>query len=219
MLPKNYAIRPGSRLLVTGASGYIASHVVNILLQLGYFVRGTVRTEKPWLDKFFADRYPKDRYESVIVPAMEEEDAFEKHMKDVASDTTLRPEPDTWNDGVLKAAWSEAVPLEKKPYIVYAAAKTAAERQAWSWVAENQPGFDFNVVVPNINFGRLLTPNVPAPSMRMTRNILHGDSKAINTFPLKWFVDVEDDARIHVAALLDPTVKLKRIFAFAAPQN
>ncbi|KFZ19037.1 hypothetical protein V501_00853, partial [Pseudogymnoascus sp. VKM F-4519 (FW-2642)] len=143
------------------ASGYIASHVVNILLQLGYFVRGTVRTDKPWLDKFFADRYPKDRYESVIVPAMEEEDAFEKHMKDVAgiihiaSDTTLRPEPstvipsvvagtvnilktaarhtsikrvvltssstavliptpnerrsvdqNTWNDSVLKAAWS-----------------------------------------------------------------------------------------------------------------
>jgi uncharacterized protein YbjT (DUF2867 family) len=84
MLQKAYAIPPGSRLLVTGASGYIASHVVNILLQLGYVVRGTVRTEKPWLDHYFSSRYPKDRYESVIVPAMEEEDAFEKHVEDVA---------------------------------------------------------------------------------------------------------------------------------------
>jgi nucleoside-diphosphate-sugar epimerase len=58
---------------------------------------------------------------------------------------------DTWNDDVLKAVWSEAVPLEKKPYIVYAAAKTEAERQAWNWVAKNKPDFGFNVVVPNIN--------------------------------------------------------------------
>lgn len=36
---------------------------------------------------------------------------------------------------------------------------------------------------------------------------------------IEWFVDVEDNARIHVAALLDPTVNLERIFAFAAPQN
>lgn len=84
MLQKAYAIPPGSRLLVTGASGYIASHVVNVLLQLGYSVRGTVRAEKPWLDKYFASRYPKDRYESVIVPAMEEENAFESHMKGIA---------------------------------------------------------------------------------------------------------------------------------------
>jgi hypothetical protein len=36
------------------------------------------------LDNYFASRYPKDRYESVIVPAMEQEDAFEKHVEDVA---------------------------------------------------------------------------------------------------------------------------------------
>jgi hypothetical protein len=36
---------------------------------------------------------------------------------------------------------------------------------------------------------------------------------------IEWFVDVEDDARIHVAALLDPTINLERIFAFASPQN
>lgn len=73
---------------------------------------------------------------------------------------SLIPVADTWNNDVLKAAWSEAVPPEKRPYIVYAAAKTEAERQAWNWVAENQPGFGFNVVVPNINVSEnILTTN------------------------------------------------------------
>lgn len=35
----------------------------------------------------------------------------------------------------------------------------------------------------------------------------------------EWFVDVEDCARLHVIALLDPAVKSERIFAFAAPEN
>lgn len=69
-----YAIPIGSVVLVTGANGYIASHVINILLQLGYKVRGTVRTEKPWLDQYFKERYGDDAYESVIVPALDDRD-------------------------------------------------------------------------------------------------------------------------------------------------
>ena len=34
------------RILVTGASGYIASHIVQQLQLLGYRVRGTVRSKK-----------------------------------------------------------------------------------------------------------------------------------------------------------------------------
>ena len=34
----------GEQVLVTGASGYIAKHVVQQLLQSGYRVRGTVRS-------------------------------------------------------------------------------------------------------------------------------------------------------------------------------
>jgi len=41
------AIKPGSLVLVTGASGFIAAHVCSVLLTNGYKVRGTVRsTEK-----------------------------------------------------------------------------------------------------------------------------------------------------------------------------
>lgn len=36
---------------------------------------------------------------------------------------------------------------------------------------------------------------------------------------IEWFVDVEDTARLHVAALLDGRVKSERLFAFATPYN
>ena len=37
------SLQPGSRVLVTGASGFVASHVVRALLRCGCHVRGTVR--------------------------------------------------------------------------------------------------------------------------------------------------------------------------------
>jgi nucleoside-diphosphate-sugar epimerase len=50
--------------LVTGANGFIASHIINILLQRGYLVRGTVREPRPWLDQLF-QKY-QYQYESVF---------------------------------------------------------------------------------------------------------------------------------------------------------
>jgi nucleoside-diphosphate-sugar epimerase len=38
------AIQPGSKVLVTGANGYVAVWVIQILLDRGYSVRGTVRS-------------------------------------------------------------------------------------------------------------------------------------------------------------------------------
>lgn len=56
------AWKPDSVVLVTGANGYIASHVVNELLKIGYRVKGTVREPKPWLNKMFDNRYGPDRF-------------------------------------------------------------------------------------------------------------------------------------------------------------
>lgn len=38
-----------------------------------------------------------------------------------------------------------------------------------------------------------------------------------NPFLLDFFVDVQDNARLHVAALTQPDIREKRIFAYAAP--
>ena len=37
-------ITPGKKVLVTGANGFLAVHVVDILLRKGYAVRGVVRS-------------------------------------------------------------------------------------------------------------------------------------------------------------------------------
>lgn len=78
------AIPKGSLILVTGANGYIASNIVDLLLELGYRVRGTVREHKPWLTELFEKRHGKDCFETVVTADMEEPAAFDEAMQDVA---------------------------------------------------------------------------------------------------------------------------------------
>lgn len=69
-------LQPGDRILVTGANGYIASNVVDVLLSLGYLVRGTVREEKPWLVELFESKYGPGKFETAIVPNLDSEEAL-----------------------------------------------------------------------------------------------------------------------------------------------
>ncbi len=84
MTTQNLSLAPGSWVLVTGANGYIASHIIDVLLDLGFNVRGTARDEKPWLDQFFEARYGKHRYETVVVPVIEADNALDAAMDGMA---------------------------------------------------------------------------------------------------------------------------------------
>jgi nucleoside-diphosphate-sugar epimerase len=79
-----YALPPGARILVTGANGYIGSHIVDVLLSLGYIVRGTVRVEKPWLNELFDSKYGPGRFETVIVPKLDDKQALIEVLGDVS---------------------------------------------------------------------------------------------------------------------------------------
>ena len=55
-------IAPGDKVLVTGANGFLAVHIVEILLKKGYAVRGVVRSldrGKPLKDRFegYGDKF------------------------------------------------------------------------------------------------------------------------------------------------------------------
>lgn len=85
MTPKDlYAIHPGARILVTGANGYIGSHIVDVLLSLGYLVRGTVRAEKPWLHELFGSKYGPGKFETVVVPELNDKEALIRILSDVS---------------------------------------------------------------------------------------------------------------------------------------
>ena len=83
MDPATFALPPGSRILVTGANGYIASHVVDKLLELGYVVRGTVRSEKPWLNECFSQKYRQGSFESILVGSFEDMNSVERALDGV----------------------------------------------------------------------------------------------------------------------------------------
>jgi uncharacterized protein YbjT (DUF2867 family) len=57
----------GAKVLVTGANGYIAIHVVDQLLKAGYAVRGTVRSEKKTLHLKQVFAAYGDKLELIIV--------------------------------------------------------------------------------------------------------------------------------------------------------
>lgn len=75
------AILPkGSWILVTGANGYVASHVIDQLLRLGYNARGTVRDaqKSSWLTSYFSKKYPDAKFELVEVKDLTSAEALTK---------------------------------------------------------------------------------------------------------------------------------------------
>lgn len=68
MSESQYTILQGSRILVTGANGFIGSHIVDHLLAFGYKVRGTVRQPKPWLNELFDKKHGGGKFETVLLP-------------------------------------------------------------------------------------------------------------------------------------------------------
>lgn len=116
-------IPPGSWVLVTGATGNVATQVAKQFLERGYRVRGTVRNlaKASWLVtdvfKTYADR---GEFELVLVPDLAADHAFDDAVKGVsaiahvASVVTFSPDPNEvipqtikGATGILKAALNE----------------------------------------------------------------------------------------------------------------
>lgn len=75
----------GSKILVTGANGYIASHVISILLDLGLHVRGTVRKPKPWLEEYFRQSHGKlGSFETALIPDLEAPNALDLVLEGIS---------------------------------------------------------------------------------------------------------------------------------------
>jgi nucleoside-diphosphate-sugar epimerase len=90
-------IPQGSNVLVTGANGFLASHVVDQFLSAGYKVRGAVRSEAKgqWLVDHFTKAYGPGCFELAIVSDMSITGSFDEALTGisgiahVASDVTF----------------------------------------------------------------------------------------------------------------------------------
>jgi len=75
------AVLPPALVLVTGASGFIAAHVCQLLLSRGYKVRGTVRS--PAKGEYLVKLLSSPNFTYVIVPDIEAPGAFDEAVKGV----------------------------------------------------------------------------------------------------------------------------------------
>ncbi|CAO1603812.1 hypothetical protein XANCAGTX0491_007391 [Xanthoria calcicola] len=128
---------------------------------------------------------------------------------------------DQWNDAAVAAAWATPPYTTDRAFTVYAASKTQAERASWDFVRSKTPPFTFNAVLPNFNMGTILSPQQSASTGAAVKTVFetgHVEEMAQRYGP-QWMVDVQDTARLHVAALIDPDVENQRILAFAHPFN
>ncbi|KAG9521735.1 NAD(P)-binding protein, partial [Aureobasidium melanogenum] len=131
------AIEKGSTVLVTGANGFIASHIVDQLIRLGYKVRGTVRTEAKgkWVQDYFDNEYGQGNLELVVVPAMEVKGAFDDAVKGcqgvvhVASNISFSKNPNDVIPSVIAGVTHTLEAADKEPSVkrfVFTSSSTAA---------------------------------------------------------------------------------------------
>ncbi|KAL9631298.1 MAG: hypothetical protein Q9164_005968 [Protoblastenia rupestris] len=126
---------------------------------------------------------------------------------------------DQWNDEDVEAAWKPLPYEPSRALAVYGASKTQAEQELWKFVKEEKPSFTLNTVLPNANFGEILSGQQATSTGNWVKSVYKGDFASLKDVQPQWMVDVKDTARLHVAALLHPEVENERIFAYAHPFN
>jgi nucleoside-diphosphate-sugar epimerase len=280
-LDTEFSIPTGSIVVVSGANGNIASHIVDQLIKTGYIVRGTVRDVKKntWLIEHFSNVYGPGKIELVQVsdmsisgcfddavkgasgfihtatPVMEnidpnavipaviqgtlsalqsaaKEPKMERFVLTSSSGACTAPKPEkvfiidsnTWNEQAITAAWAPP-PYEgfERLLDVYYASKTQGEKEAWKWVADNSPNFVLNTVLPNANFGPVIDKHHQQyhSTLGWVRALWNGfeSEEGLRSQPPQYYINIADDAIVHVAALLYKDVSSERLFAFAYPYN
>lgn len=128
--------------------------------------------------------------------------------------------PESWNEE-CKAAWDmPIVPTIRRMMFNYACGKTEAEQQSWKWVKEHKPHFTFNCVLPSVNFGTAVRPDLYGfGTSFILRQTWLGNTLHFDIVPSQYFIDIEDTALLHLAALTQPDVQNERILGFVEPYS
>ncbi|OCF75587.1 hypothetical protein I204_04444 [Kwoniella mangroviensis CBS 8886] len=139
------AVPPGSLILVTGASGFIASHVAKAFLDEGYNVRGTVRSASKGDYLVILFKNTKGKFEYVIVGDIAKEGAFDEAVKGV--------------DGVAHTA-SPVTFAAKRPEDLFVPSVNGTVNVLKS-IKKNNP--DIGRIVYTSSSGTVNDPEMPCP--------------------------------------------------------
>eukprot|EP01112_Ceratiomyxa_fruticulosa_P008053 TRINITY_DN2088_c0_g2_i3.p1 TRINITY_DN2088_c0_g2~~TRINITY_DN2088_c0_g2_i3.p1 ORF type:complete len:339 (+),score=86.14 TRINITY_DN2088_c0_g2_i3:122-1138(+) len=119
----------------------------------------------------------------------------------------------TWNDYSVKLASELPKDDPTKAFHLYGASKTLGEKEAWKFVQENKPQFVLNTVLPSCNFGPVFDINIGGSTSSWVKDLFLGNLDNIKGVPPHSYVDVRDDAWIHVQALLNENIQDERLHA------
>ncbi|KXX77811.1 Aldehyde reductase 2 [Madurella mycetomatis] len=131
-------IPPSSLILVTGANGLIASHIVDQLLAAGYLVRGTVRSASrcSYLTALFNTRHGPNRFELFEVPDVTAPGAWDVALKGVSGIAHVIGPVDFYVQDVDAAVAKELV--YQIPFLEAVAREESVKAVAWTssaWTA------------------------------------------------------------------------------------
>ncbi|KAF8858992.1 NAD(P)-binding protein [Acephala macrosclerotiorum] len=225
-------IPSGSWILITGITGYIASHISLEFLDRSYRVRGTTRdvSKASWLKtSLFKSQTEAGFFEVASVPDLAAPGVFDQAMKGVSAVlhvATISSYDGDPNNAItpteaVDLAWQEPYGPQKG-YITYVASKIVTEKAVWKFVEEEKPDFELNVVCPFTNIGKVLD-KAQAPELRTLMSGFVGAGEQVKAMlailPNMAYINTRDDAIIQVGAVLDPDVKNERIFAWAQKFN
>ncbi|KAF6819019.1 aldehyde reductase ii [Colletotrichum plurivorum] len=148
------ALPRDSTIVVSGANGFIASHIADQLLAQGYIVRGTVRDPSKvyWLADHFSETYGPGRFALHAVPDVTRDGAFDEVLQGAdgvihtIAITNMDPNPDNVVPPNIAATLSIARSAAAAPSVkrfVYTSSSGAA--------AMPRPGVPYEVTPDTYN--------------------------------------------------------------------
>ncbi|KAF1967963.1 NAD(P)-binding protein [Bimuria novae-zelandiae CBS 107.79] len=128
---------------------------------------------------------------------------------------------DQYDRSIAKALSNPDTPKDFWPILGYVQSKIAGEQACWKYVKENpECGFVLNTVIPATCMGPVIAPaEQQYPSTAGFIRSLHEcqGQQLFDVIEPQWYVDVRDQARLHVAGAVLDGVEHRRIFAWAGP--
>lgn len=221
------------RVLVTGASGYMAGHVIAELREHGYKIRGTARKPVDGVEVVHADLTRDEGWAEALAGCdyvLHVASPFPRNMPKTpdevirpAVDGTLRVLQAAKDAGVERVVMTSSLVAVSSGHpngpvrteadwavldrcTPYTKSKTLAELAAWDFAGEH--GLDLVTLCPGMVFGPVLSPTL-GTSVEVLRRLLN---RAVPASPPMGFavVDVRDVATAQRLALETPAASGNR---------
>ena len=135
------------------------------------------------------------------------------------TDVVTKLDESSWNESAVRLAYDESyTDAARKGPSVYMATSVKTEQAAWAYVNEHHPHYRFNTILVSAVFGRIVSfEHQGFPSTAGFLNGPRGIVSGRQTCLPQWFVDVQDVARLHLAATTFGSINSRRLFAYGAP--